>query len=103
MEIAKDIILTLTENGYGKRTPIKKYRRIKRGGQGVINIKTNERNGSVVGIKKISDEDDVLIASSGGIVIRVPVKGIPVQGRNTQGVRLIRLKESERIAGVAVA
>ncbi len=94
-------LLTVTENGFGKRTPITDYRLINRGGSGVINIKTTERNGKVVSIKAISDEDELMLISVSGQVIRTSSKFISVIGRNTQGVRLMRLGESDKIADTA--
>jgi DNA gyrase subunit A len=94
-------LLTVTENGFGKRTPFSDYPLQRRGGQGVINIKTTKRNGKVVGIQAVSKEDEVMFTSAKGIVIRVPVKGISVIGRNTQGVTLMRLQEGDKLVGVA--
>jgi len=102
MEVALEhgSLLTITENGYGKRSPIKEYRLIGRGGKGVINIKTTERNGNVVGIKTVKDDDEVMILSKNGIVIRIPVKDISDIGRNTQGVRIMRLKEDDKVSTI---
>ncbi|MFP4117311.1 MAG: DNA gyrase subunit A [Candidatus Woesearchaeota archaeon] len=88
-------VLTITDNGYGKRTKISDYRLINRGGIGVRNIVCSERNGKVVNIKSVTDEDDVMIISQKGIIIRVPCRTISVIGRNTQGVRLMSLKSSD--------
>ncbi len=96
-----DTLLTITENGYGKRTAIDDYRLIRRGGSGVINIKTNERNGKVIGIKSVNENDDVMFITQNGITIRTPAKDISCIGRNTQGVRLIRLKDNDKVASVA--
>ena len=96
-----DTLLTITENGYGKRTAIDDYRLIRRGGSGVINIKTNERNGKVIGIKSVNESDDVMFITQNGITIRTPAKDISCIGRNTQGVRLIRLKDNDKVASVA--
>ena len=103
MEVAIDRgdILTITENGYGKRTPILDYRLISRGGKGVINIKTSERNGNVVGIKTVKDTDEVMIMSRNGIVIRMPVSSISRIGRNTQGVRVMKLREGDKVTSIA--
>lgn len=98
----KPAILTITENGYGKRTSIDEYRLQSRGGSGVINIKTEGRNGNVIGIAAVDDDDEVIVMSSAGQAIRTYVKGISVIGRNTQGVRIIRLKEGEKAATFAV-
>ncbi len=92
----KPTILTVTENGYGKRTHIDEYRKQGRGGYGVINIKTEGRNGDVIGITAADEDDEVIVMSSGGQSIRSPVKDISVIGRNTQGVRIIKLSEGEK-------
>ncbi|MBU0951346.1 MAG: DNA gyrase subunit A [Elusimicrobia bacterium] len=96
-----DILLTATENGFGKRTDISKYRLQSRGGKGVKNIKANDRNGSVVGIKKANEGDDIMLITSKGITIRLPVDGILVKSRNIQGVRLVRLEEGDKLASIA--
>ena len=93
-------IATVCENGYGKRTSIEDYRVQARGGMGTINIKTSERNGNVVGVRAVSDEDELLMLSSSNKAIRIPVKDMPVLGRNTQGVRLMRLDAGERVVAV---
>jgi DNA gyrase subunit A len=93
-------ILTITENGYGKRTDIREYRIQGRGGKGIINIQTRGRNGPVVGVESVSDEDELLLISSGGKVIRVSVRAISVIGRNTQGVRMMRLAEGEKVVAI---
>ncbi len=94
-------LLTITENGYGKRTSIEEYRKQRRGGKGIININTSMRNGSAVDILEVLDDDEIMITTSGGIVIREPVKDIRVQGRSTQGVRLMRLYEGDKVVAVA--
>jgi DNA gyrase subunit A len=91
-------LLTITENGFGKRTEVNDYRLINRGGSGVINIKTSERNGNVVSVKEVSDEDELMFISVSGQVIRTSSKFISVIGRNTQGVRLMRLNDGDKIA-----
>lgn len=88
-------ILTATESGYGKRTAIDEYRLSGRGGSGVISIQVNERNGKVVGAIQVKAEDEVMLISSKGTLVRVPVAEISLIGRNTQGVRLIQLGEGE--------
>ncbi len=98
----KPTILTVTENGYGKRTHIDEYRRQSRGGSGVINIKTEGRNGKVIGIAAIDDDDEVMVMSSHGQSLRAPATDISVIGRNTQGVRIIRLGEGEKVASFTV-
>ena len=87
-------LLTVCEHGYGKRTPTSDYPTKNRGGKGVITIKTTERNGKVVGLRIVTDDDDLMLITDGGKLIRMPVDGIPTIGRNTQGVRLIRLEEA---------
>jgi DNA gyrase subunit A len=90
-------ILTATEKGYGKRTAADDYPRKKRGGKGVIDIKTSDRNGPVVGAVQVQDDDEVMLITTGGTLIRTAVEGISVVGRNTQGVRLIRIGDEERL------
>ena len=94
-------LMTVTENGYGKRTSIDEYPVQKRGGKGVITIKTTERNGLVVAILAVTDEDDLMLLTDRGKIIRMPVKDISVIGRNTQGVRLIAMEPGERVVGAA--
>ena len=94
------VLLTLTENGYGKRTPVEEYRKVRRGGKGVITINTNERNGPVVAVMEVEQPDELIVTSQKGMVIRVPVEGISVQGRNTMGVRIMRLEEGDKVRGV---
>ncbi len=95
-------ILTVTENGYGKRTDEAEYRVQGRGGKGIIDIKTTERNGAVVGLSQVSDTDEIMLITNQGMLIRTRVNEISVIGRNTQGVRLISLDgEEERVSGLA--
>ena len=93
-------VLTATENGFGKRTPISEYTRHGRGTQGMIAIQTTARNGKVVGAVLVGDEDEIMLISTGGVAIRTKVKQIREQGRSTQGVRLIDLDEGTKLAGV---
>ncbi len=93
-------LLTVCERGYGKRTPTSDYPTKNRGGKGVITIKTTERNGKVVNLRLVTDEDDLMLISDGGKLIRMPVGGIPTIGRNTQGVRLVRLEEAEKVVAM---
>ena len=93
-------VLTATENGFGKRTPISEYTRHGRGTQGMIAIQTTERNGKLVGAVLVGDEDEIMLISTGGVAIRTQVKQIREQGRSTQGVRLIDLDEGTKLAGV---
>ncbi|MCM2358442.1 MAG: DNA gyrase subunit A, partial [Geobacteraceae bacterium] len=105
MEIVNDMtgstLFTVTEHGFGKRTELSEYRRQSRGGKGVITIKTTERNGCVVDIKQVTDENDLMLITDQGKIIRMPVAGFSVIGRNTQGVRLMVTEENERIVAVA--
>ena len=94
-------LLTVTENGYGKRTRIEEYRVQARGGQGIITIKTDQRNGMVVGMRQISDDDELMIISNQGKIIRMKASQIPTIGRNTKGVRLIVLEEGEKVGSFA--
>jgi len=94
-------LLTVTENGYGKRTEFEEYRTSNRGGQGVITIDVNVRNGNVVDIKSVREDDEIMVTTSNGIIIRVPVSGIRVQGRATQGVKIMNVEEKDRVVGVA--
>jgi DNA gyrase subunit A len=93
-------LLTVCERGFGKRTPVADYPVKGRGGMGVITIKTTERNGKVVGCRLVTDEEDLMLITSQGKVIRMPMKGIPTLGRNTQGVRLIRVEDGETVVSV---
>jgi DNA gyrase subunit A len=94
-------LFTVTENGYGKRTSIDEYPVHKRGGKGVIAIKTSQRNGKVVAIRLVNDEDDVMMMTNIGKVIRTSIRGISVISRNTQGVTLIGVDVGERVVGAA--
>lgn len=93
-------ILTATEKGYGKRTAIDEYRATGRGGQGVISIQVNERNGQVVGATQVNPDDEIMLISNKGTLVRVPAEEISLVGRNTQGVRLINLSEGELLVGL---
>jgi len=95
-------LLTVTVNGFGKRSKIKLYRKQRRGGKGIIDIKTKGRNGEVVGIKSVTNDDEILLITTKGILIRVPIKDIRAIGRNTQGVKLINLGDGDHIADVTV-
>lgn len=94
-------LLTVTENGYGKRTSIDEYRRIRRGGKGVINIQADKRNGFVVTIMEVQEGEEIILMSQGGMVIRMSVNDIRKIGRNTKGVRLIHVEESDKVIDVA--
>ena len=93
--------LTVTANGYGKRTQASEYRIQNRGGSGIFTVKRTNRTGDVVGIKTVVDEDELMVISNKGKIIRLRAVDIPVQGRSTQGVRLITLDEGERVVAVA--
>ena len=94
-------IFAVTENGYGKRTSIDEYPVQKRGGKGVISIKTTERNGRVVSILLVDEENDLMLMTNRGKIIRMPIDGISVISRNTQGVKLMGMDADERIVGAA--
>jgi DNA gyrase subunit A len=94
-------LLAVAERGYGKRTEMDEYRLTRRGGKGIITMKTTDKTGLVVGVRMVTDDDDIMLVTDGGKVIRTPVKGISIIGRNTQGVRLIDLAEGEKVVGVA--
>ncbi|MBI2354274.1 MAG: DNA gyrase subunit A [Deltaproteobacteria bacterium] len=94
-------IFTVCENGYGKRTDLDEYRDQSRGGKGLITIKTTERNGSVVNVMQVADDNDLMVITDQGKILRVPVSGFSVIGRNTQGVRLITTEEKEKVVAVA--
>ncbi len=94
-------LLTITENGYGKRTRIEDYRLINRGGVGVRNIICSERNGKVVSINSVREDNDIMLISQKGIIIRIPASQISLVGRNTQGLRLMRLEEGDKLVGAA--
>ena len=93
-------LLTITEKGYGKRTNVEEYRLINRGGSGVTNIKITEKNGIVAGIKIINEQDELMIITKSGIIIRTPVKGISVIGRNTQGVRMMNIENGDSVGTI---
>jgi DNA gyrase subunit A len=94
-------ILTATANGYGKRTQASEYRMQNRGGSGIFTVKRTQKTGDVIGIKTVVDEDELMVISNKGKIIRLRAIDIPVQGRSTQGVRLITLEEGERVVAVA--
>ena len=93
-------VLLATEHGYGKRTAIDEFSLQGRGGQGVIAIQTSERNGAVVGALSVADDDEAMLISNRGVLVRTPVDGISIVGRNTQGVRLISVADEERLVGI---
>jgi DNA gyrase subunit A len=97
---SKDI-LVVSENGYGKRSSIQDYRITNRGGKGVKTINVTEKTGDLIGILAVTDDDDLMIINRSGIIIRLEVAKLRIQGRATQGVRLINLRENDSIASVA--
>ncbi len=98
----EDSILTVTENGYGKRTAVSEYPVQSRGGKGVFTIKTSERNGNVVGVLPVLDDEQIMLIANSGKIIRMPMDALRIIGRNTQGVRLINLEEGELVAGLSM-
>jgi DNA gyrase subunit A len=103
MEILEDgvTILTVTERGFGKRTAIDEYRSQQRGGRGIINMKTTAKTGRVVGIAQVRIDDELMITTDSGKIIRMSMKDIHVIGRNTQGVKLINIDKDEVVTGTA--
>jgi DNA gyrase subunit A len=93
-------VLTASENGYGKLTPLEEFPRHGRGGQGVIALQVTDRNGRMVSALQVSLDDEIMLMSQGGALVRTPVKDISVVGRNTQGVRLIRLEDGDQLTGL---
>jgi DNA gyrase subunit A len=94
-------LLTVTERGYGKRTEIEEYRLTSRGGLGIINISTSERNGPVVGIAYVQEGDEVLVITQQGMIIRMQTDKLRAIGRGTQGVRLIDIEAEDKVVSVA--
>ena len=95
------MVLTACVNGFGKRTPVEDYRLQRRGGSGVINIKTTERNGNVVGMKAVCDDDELMLITEKGILMRTRVSEIRETGRNASGVRLIKIDDGDRLVAMA--
>jgi DNA gyrase subunit A len=100
-ETATRQVLVVSETGYGKRSPVDDYRITNRGGKGVKTLQVTDRTGKVIAIKDVTDEDQLMIINRSGITIRTRVSELRVLGRATQGVRLIELREKDRIAAVA--
>ena len=94
-------MLTICENGFGKRTPISEYGMTHRGTQGIINIKTTLRNGPVVSVIGVTADHQIVVATKDAIMIRIKATEIPEIGRNTQGVHIIKLKSDDRVMAVA--
>ncbi len=97
---SENSILTVTENGYGKRSPIEEYRLQKRGGKGVIAIKKSERNGKIIDAKQVEAEDEIILISDLGKMIRMDLSSVRIIGRSTQGVRLINMEDGEKLVGM---
>jgi DNA gyrase subunit A len=104
MEVAEEegLLLSISENGYGKRTPLDTYRLTSRGGKGVINMKTTSKTGRVVGVLLVKEDSDVMIVSQNGKMIRIESSTIRQAGRSTQGVRLVNLDEGDKVAAASV-
>jgi DNA gyrase subunit A len=99
--VGEGMLLSATENGFGKRTAIDEFPIQGRGGRGVIAIQTTERNGRTVGALQVNEDDEIMLISSSGTLVRTPVSDISIIGRNTQGVRLIRVETGQRLVGLA--
>ncbi|MFQ5552908.1 MAG: DNA gyrase C-terminal beta-propeller domain-containing protein, partial [Thermoplasmata archaeon] len=98
---ADSTLLTVTEGGYGKSTTVRNYRKTRRGAMGVINIKRIEQIGPVVAVREVSQDDEVLVTTEAGMIIRFPVQDVRVMGRPTMGVRVMRLREGDRVQALA--
>ena len=96
-------ILTVSENGFGKRSKVEDFRKTKRGAKGVIAMQLSERNGKLISANQVSEENQVILISNKGTLVRTKVSEISVIGRNTQGVRVIKLKANEKLNGMALA
>ena len=101
LEEREEFILSVTENGYGKRTSAYEYRTTRRGGKGIVNIVTSERNGGVVASGPIARDDQIMLVTDGGQIIRTPVIDVRIAGRNTQGVTLFDTADDERVVSVS--
>ena len=96
----EEFLLSVTENGFGKRSSSYEYRKIRRGGQGILNIETSERNGGVVASFPVVEDEEVMLVTNKGKLIRLPVNGIRIAGRVTQGVTLLNTEKTERVVSV---
>jgi len=99
--VSQGTVLTVTEHGYGKRSDLEEYRIQSRRGKGIINIKTSERNGKVVGVRFLRNDEQVILITENGMIIRLNTADISVIGRNTQGVRMIQLEDGDHLVSVA--
>ena len=97
-----DMVLSVTEGGFGKRTSVEEYRTQSRGGKGVINVKTTAKNGKVVAIMRVQEDSDILVMSANGKLIRVSAQDIRAVGRATQGVRLIQVEEDDKVTAATL-
>jgi DNA gyrase subunit A len=95
------MVLSVTENGYGKRTPLSDYRPQGRGGKGLITIKCSDRNGPLLAIRDVHPGEELMVITRGGIMIRIALDEVSKQGRNTQGVRIINLNDGDKVASIA--
>jgi DNA gyrase subunit A len=100
-DMEKESVLVVSERGYGKRTAVEDYRITNRGGKGVITLNITEKTGDLIAIQSVTDEDGLMIINKSGVAIRMGLDALRIMGRNTQGVRLINLKNSDEIAAVA--
>ena len=101
IENEKDYILAITENGFGKRTEVEEYRQQARAGKGILTYKTTAKTGHIIGIKIVNDDDDIMLITDTGVIIRINVKDISVLGRNTQGVTLMRTSDGGKVINIA--
>ena len=97
---AEDLLLTVTENGFGKISTVDDYRKTHRGGKGVITIKTTKKNGAVVSVRRVNDDDELMVISKSGKVIRIAVDTIRKTGRNAQGVKIMELKDDDVVVSM---
>lgn len=100
LSLSSSKVVTITEKGYGKRTRLNAYRETHRGGKGIISMRVVERNGNVVCIKQVKNDDELMVTTSDGMVTRISARSIPTKGRNTQGVRLMHVNDGERVVAV---
>jgi DNA gyrase subunit A len=100
VDYSTESILSVTENGFGKRTAVADYPVRNRGGKGVFTIKTSKRNGKAIGALQVVDDDEIMMITNGGKIIRTNMKNVRVIGRNTQGVNLFRLGAGEKVVGM---
>jgi DNA gyrase subunit A len=97
----EDNILTITRNGFGKRTRVEDYRFVNRGGKGVINLKVSDKTGEVVAIRNVTDEDSIMFVTQNGLIIRIKARDVSTYGRQAQGLRLMRLNEGDKVISTA--